>query len=153
MFDLPVYHVDSIQFQPGWKYTPKHECDAALDELAEGDRWVIDGFGSNEVIERRLWQADTVVFVDFSFAIHLWWATKRQWASRTGARAELPQGCPEFTLFFTWKLYRALWQVYREYCPWFRDMILELPDETAVFHLRSPQEYRAFLREHVKYSK
>ena len=149
-FDLPLIHVDSIQFQPGWQYTPRQECDAALDEIAAGERWVIDGFGSDDVIERRLRLADTVVFVDFPFPVHLWWATKRQWKSRTAPRAELPEGCPEFTVSYTWRLYKVMWQVNRDYCPWFRDMILELSDAVSVFHLRSPAEYRVFLLEHVK---
>ena len=149
-FDLPIHHVDSIQFQPGWQYTPKHECDAVLDALAASECWIIDGFGSREVIKRRLWRADTVVFVDFHFAVHLWWAAKRQWQSRAEPRSELPEGCPEFTFAYTWKLYRALWEVHWHYRPWFRTLTLALPETTTLVHLRSPNQYRAFLREYVK---
>ncbi len=149
-FDLPVHHVDNIQYRSGWQYTPKHECDTTLDRIAAGERWIIDGFGSDDVIERRLRRADTVVFVDFPFPVHLWWATKRQWKSRAAPRAELPEGCPEFTFGYTLKLIKVMWQVNRDYCPWFRDMILELPDATNVFHLRTPTQYRVFLLEHVK---
>ncbi len=72
--ELPVRHVDSIQYQSGWLRTPAAECDSRLDEIAAGNRWIIDGFGSNVVIERRLRAADTVVFVDFPLSVHYWWA-------------------------------------------------------------------------------
>ena len=80
--NLPVHHVDSIQYKPGWRRTPSDECDLVLDELAASERWIIDGFGSDGVIERRLRAADTVIFVDFPLQVHYWWACKRQWRSR-----------------------------------------------------------------------
>ena len=143
--DLPVYHVDSIQYQPGWTRTPKDECDYQLDALITKDEWVIDGFGSDDVIERRLRAADTVVFVDFPTWAHYWWAFKRQVKSCVAQRAELPANCPEFTFSYSWKLFRVMWEVRRDYTPWFRKLVLPLPDDTKVFHLRMPREWQRFL--------
>jgi adenylate kinase family enzyme len=145
---LPVHHVDSIQYQPGWKRTADDECDAVLDELAGRPRWIIDGFGNDHVIERRLRVADAVVFVDFPLWRHYWWAAKRLWLSRGGQRVELPPDCPEFTLSYTWKLLKVMWIVDREYRPWFRRLIAELPDATRVFHIRSLRDWRAFCDEY-----
>lgn len=143
---LPVHHVDSIQYRPGWERTPADECDRRLDAIAASERWVIDGFGNDEVIARRLRAADTVVFVDFPLPVHYWWACKRQWRSRRGQRDELPADCPEFTLAYTWKLARVMWQVHRDYRPWFRRLIGELPDSTEIVHIRSAWQWRAFAR-------
>ena len=142
--ELPVHHVDSIQYQSGWLRTPAAECDSRLDELAAGDRWIIDGFGSNEVIERRLRAADTVVFVDFPLSVHYWWACKRQWKSRRRQRQELPENCPEFTVRYSCKLAMVMWQVHSHYRPWFTRLVNELPDDITVFHLRSPREWGEF---------
>jgi adenylate kinase family enzyme len=141
---LPVHHVDSIQYRPGWQRTPDAECDRELDGLASSASWIIDGFGSDDAIERRLTAADTVVFVDFPLPVHYWWACKRQWQSRRRQRAELPDNCPEFTLGYSWKLARVMWQVHRDYRPWFRGLVDDLPATTAVVHIRSPGEWRAF---------
>jgi len=120
------------------------ECDRSLDELASSQKWVIDGFGTQEVITRRLSAADGVVFVDFPLTVHYWWACKRQWRSRRHQRSELPDDCPEFTLTYSWKLAREMWEVHRDYRPWFLDLIQRLPARVRIFHLRSPKEWKDF---------
>jgi adenylate kinase family enzyme len=142
--NLPVHHVDSIQYKPGWRRTPSGECDLVLDELTDSERWIIDGFGSDGVIERRLRAADTVIFVDFPLQVHYWWAFKRQWRGRPRQRAELPDDCPEFTLGYNWKLAKVMWEVHRVYRPWFLKLTKNLPDKVSVIHIRSPDEWKAF---------
>ena len=43
ILNLPVTHVDSIQYQSGWRRTPDEECDQRLSAIASEDRWIIDG--------------------------------------------------------------------------------------------------------------
>ena len=121
--DLPVTHVDSVQYRSGWQRTETAECDRILDGAAQADRWVIDGFGSDASIEQRINLADTVVFVDFPLWRHYWWAGKRQWAARHGQRSELPENCPEFSFTHTRKLFAVMWLVHRDYTPWFRTLL------------------------------
>ena len=147
---LPVHHVDSIQYQPGWERTPSAECDRRLDEVAASQSWVIDGFGSDGAIERRLSAADTVVFVDFPLLVHYWWTCKRQWRSRRRQRAELRDNCPEFTLRYSWKLAKVMWEIHRDYRPWFTKLVNGLPDNVSVFHIRTPKEWREFLFQHSR---
>ena len=147
---IPVYHVDSIQYQPGWERTPSDECDRRLDKLAATESWIIDGFGSDGAIERRLGVADTVVFVDFPLPVHYWWTCKRQWHGRRRQRAELPDNCPEFTLRYSWKLATVIWSVHRDYRPWFTELVSALPGDTSLFHIHSPKEWRGFLGQHCR---
>jgi len=141
---LPVYHVDSLQFQPGWKVTPQVETSQKLDQIAQTNAWIIDGFGTKEVIERRFNGADTIVFVDFPLWRHYGWAFKRQMGSFKKVREELPENCPEFSLQYTWKLFRAIWRVHKEYRPWFREKIQALPPSTQCFHIKSKQDWQKF---------
>jgi adenylate kinase family enzyme len=146
---LPVHHVDSIQYQSGWLRTPGEECDSRLDQLSAEDRWIIDGFGNDEVIERRLRAADAVVFVDFPLPVHYWWACKRQWRGRKNQRQELPDNCPEFSLKYSWKLATVMWQVHRRYRPWFARLVSALPDDVTVFHIRSTRQWSEFASQQV----
>ncbi len=145
---LPLFHVDSFQFRPGWERTPVEECDRILDGFAAQREWVIDGFGSRPCIERRMEAADTIVFVDFRLAVHYWWALKRQFASGRRPRSELPPGCPESSVRHTCWLFRIMWRVHREFRPWFLAR-LGRKSGAHVHRIRSPGEWRRFLREHA----
>lgn len=147
-YDVPVFHVDSIQYRNNWTYIPKTECDAILNEMAEREKWLIDGFGSKPVIQRRLELADTVVFVDFRLLRHYHWAMKRLVRSRTRPRTELPEGCSEFNIQYARKLMVMMWQVHRDYTPWFRDLVSGLPPSTVVYHIRSPRELDRLVLKH-----
>lgn len=139
--DLPVVHVDSIQYRPHWRRTPVEECDRLLDAAAAGERWIIDGFGSDNAIARRIRAADTVVLVDFALWRHYWWAAKRQWRARTEPRAELPEHCPEWSLAHTALLASMMWRVHRDYRPWLRTLVEEKKGHGNVVHIRSPADW------------
>lgn len=142
LLDLPVVHVDSIQYLPNWGRTDIAECDAVLDQAASEARWIIDGFGSDDVIARRVERADTLVFVDFPLWRHYWWAAKRQWRSRLGQRAELPENCPEFKISYTKRLIFVMWLVQRQYRPWFQALIHDKRRTGNGIHVRCPKELK-----------
>lgn len=104
--------MDSIQFLEGMRTRDPEETAAALREIAARDRWLIDGFGSMNVMLERFRLADKVIFVDFPLWRHYWWCTKRQVKSLRAPRAELPAGCDEATLAYTVTLFKILWRVH-----------------------------------------
>ena len=147
VLQIPVTHVDSIQFQSEWQRTPEEECDQILNEIAAKGRWIIDGFGGDDVIESQLELADTVLFLDYPIWWHYWWAIKRQFAARKGQRQELPANCPEFTLAYTQKLIRVMWLVHREYTPWFRRFVQVKAQTGHVITLRSTKDLKQLYRQ------
>jgi adenylate kinase family enzyme len=116
-YSLPLTHVDSIQYLAGMKVRPKEETSKILNKLAEQDRWLIDGFGTMEVMEKRFHLADKIIFVDFPLWRHYWWCTKRQIKSFWEPRIELPVGCEEATISHTINLYKILWRVHTQIKP------------------------------------
>lgn len=140
ILNLPVIHVDSIQYQNEWRRTPNEECDRLLIEAADKEQWIIDGFGNDDIIERRIDRAETVIFTDYPIWRHYWWALKRQLASRKGQRQELPDNCPEFTITYTKKLIQVMWLVHREYTPWFRKLLAAKNKTGNVRILHNPKE-------------
>lgn len=51
-YSLPVTHVDSIQYLAGMNVRDPLETTNILNKLAEREHWLIDGFGSFEVMQK-----------------------------------------------------------------------------------------------------
>jgi adenylate kinase family enzyme len=137
---LPVYEVDAVQWLPGWQRAPLDETSRILDGWAADETWIIDGFGPMPVIERRLDRADTIVFIDFPFARHLWWSAKRQLASRVRGQAWAGQRRPPANLL----LFRTLRMV-NAWRPQLLEMVSRSNRAARLVHLHSPSEMRRWL--------
>jgi len=139
---ISVHEVDEVQFLPGWRRAPLDEVAHTLEAWAADDSWIIDGFGPWPVIDRRMSRADTIVYVDFPFRTHLWWAAKRQVVSLVQRRAWAGQSAPPSSLL----LFRTLRRVHA-----MRPDLLELVTKSGrsakLVHLRSPREMARWLSE------
>jgi len=147
--DLPVTHVDSVQFLPGWRVRDRAETARLLDAVAAGERWILDGFGGRECIARRLAAAEVTVLVDLPLVVHLARGLRRQLAAARAPRAELPADCPEASLRRTLRLARTLLRVHRDEVPWLRARVGELPPDRRVV-LRSRRDLDALNRALVR---
>jgi adenylate kinase family enzyme len=139
---LPVHEVDEVQWLPGWRRAPLDEVAHTLEAWAAQDAWIIDGFGPWPVIDRRMGRADTIVYVDFPFRTHLWWAARRQVVSLVRRSAWAGQSAPPPSLL----LFRTLRRVHA-----MRSDLLELVTKSGraakLVHLRSPREVADWLGE------
>jgi len=139
---IPVHEVDEVQWLPGWHRAPLDEVTHILEGWAAEDSWIIDGFGPWPVINRRMGRADAIVYVDFPFRTHLWWAAKRQAMSLVQRRAWAGQSAPPSSLV----LFRTLRRVHA-----MRSDMLELVTNNGrsakLVHLRSPHEMTHWLGE------
>lgn len=105
--DLPVYHMDQLNWRPGWVESSKDEIRARLAAITASDRWLIDGnYGGT--LDARLARADTVVYLDFPIRLCAWRVLRRIWTYRGQTRPDMTEGCPErFDLEFF--LYLLAW--------------------------------------------
>ena len=60
---LPLYHLDLLWHRPDRTTVSRDEFDAALAEILQKDRWIIDG-NFSRTLERRLAECDTVYLFD-----------------------------------------------------------------------------------------
>ena len=99
---LPVLHLDSLHFLPGWVERPREEERRLVGEFLDAnDGWVIDGTYSKLHFERRLESADLILLLDFNrFACYFRaWRRFRRYKGRT--RLDMAEGCTEkFDLAF-----------------------------------------------------
>lgn len=144
---LPYHAVDNIMWKPGWVRTPEDQFLKAHDALLAGERWLIDGYGSWESVERRMRAADTIIFVDHPIWIHYWWATKRQVKSLFFGRPDGPEGCPMFPV--TVRLFRMMWWLHRQMRPKLLAAIEQRRETARIIHIKSPAELARFTADPV----
>jgi adenylate kinase family enzyme len=104
--DLPVFHMDQLNWQSGWIESSKEEIRKRLSTIVAGERWLIDGnYGGT--LAPRLARADTVIYLDFPISLCVRRLLRRIWTYRGTTRPDMTEGCPErFDLAFLWYLLR-----------------------------------------------
>ena len=139
---LPYFAIDKIQWKPNWVQTPESEFTASHEAWLSQGRWLIDGYGSWESVQRRMTMADTIVFVDHPIWIHYWWATKRQVKSLFLGRPDGPDGCPMFPV--TIRLFKMMWWLHWAMRPKLLAAIETHRGRARIIHIRSPKELAEF---------
>lgn len=104
---LPLFHMDKLNWKPGWIESTDGELRAKLRETVAGERWIIEGtYGGT--LDERLPRADTVLYLDYPIPLCFWRVLKRIVTWRGRSRPDMTEGCPEgFNLAFL--LYVARW--------------------------------------------
>ena len=116
---LPLYYLDRIYHRADRTTVSREEFDAALQQIMETDRWIIDG-NYQRTLEMRLKECDTAFFLDYPLELCLGGA-----ASRVGTvREDLP------------------W-VESELDPEFRQYILDFPKEQLPHIYELIERYRS----------
>ena len=107
-YGIPVLHFDRVQFTPNWQERDRGEAHRMVHEFMERPQWVMDGTYSKFEYERRLEEADEIVFLDFPRLVCFFRAWKRYFQFQGGTRADMADGCiekmdPEFIWWLLWK--------------------------------------------------
>lgn len=100
---MPVTHLDTLFWRPGWRETPKDEWRETMQRLVREDAWLIDGnYGGT--LDERLRRADTVIYLDMPRRLCLWRVLKRSMTHQGRSRPDMAEGCPERLdlKFLTW---------------------------------------------------
>ncbi|WP_405494619.1 adenylate kinase [Nocardia sp. NBC_00511] len=75
---LPVVELDAHFWQSGTTALPPNRWRVVQQQLANGDRWILDGdLGRFDIAEVRLAVADTIVVLDFPLWLCAWRAVRR----------------------------------------------------------------------------
>ncbi len=91
---LPVYHMDKLNWRPGWVESSKDEILERLAGIISTDRWLIDGtYGGTLGV--RLERADTVINLDYPIRLCIARLLRRIWTYQGRTRPDMTEGCPE----------------------------------------------------------
>lgn len=92
--NLPVIHLDSYYWQPGWIETSTEEWATKQKLLIKKERWIIDG-NYLKTMDIRLQAADTIILLDFSRFLCLWRILQRYLRYKGTVRPDMADGCAE----------------------------------------------------------
>ena len=108
-YDIPVLHLDSVQFLPQWEIRCQEEKVKMVgDFLDSHTQWVVDGTYSKLHYARRMEEADEIVVMLFSCGACLLRAYIRYRKYRNKTRPDMAEGCTEK---FDWEFAKwILWQ-------------------------------------------
>lgn len=140
---LPVVHIDTLYWQPGWIMRPRDEIGRLTNAVAKGDSWIFEG-NHSETMEFRAARAQMLIFLDMATPRRLWRVVRRTVAHYGRARPDMAEGCGErFDLdFLKWAAnYRKNGRIRA------LDFMKQAPAHLEKHHLRNPGEVAAFLRD------
>lgn len=92
--ELPVVHLDSIFWLPGWVEMEREAFDDRVRQELEKPKWIIDG-NYNRTMPQRIAKCDTVIYLDFSRFACLLGVLKRVITNHGKVRPDMGEGCPE----------------------------------------------------------
>lgn len=92
ILNLPVYHLDTMYWNPGWIETPKDKWESVVRELADNDQWIIDG-NYRSTMDIRLNSADTIIFLNMSTLLCTYRIIKRRFMFKGKKRPDMTEGC------------------------------------------------------------
>lgn len=143
-YQVPVLHLDTVQFLPGWEVRTDAEkqelvC-AFLDEHPDG--WIIDGNYGSLSYARRCEEADVIIQMLFSRLNCLCRVIRRYRIYKGKNRPDMTEGCNEKLdlEFVRWILWEGRSQKLRER---YRNVREQYPDKVVV--IKNQRQLDAYL--------
>ena len=129
IYNCPLLYLDTIQFEANWKIRDIDEGLLMVGEFLKNDSWIIDGNYREFLQEKRLQDADKIIFMNFPRHICFPQAFKRYLHYKNKTRESMADGCNEkFDLeFIKWLLFegrkKSIKNHYNEICKCYKDKI------------------------------
>ncbi|WP_252229816.1 MULTISPECIES: DNA topology modulation protein [unclassified Clostridium] len=94
-YNCPILYLDTINFEAEWKERDREKGKVMVEKFMKNDSWVIDGNYTEFYQERRLEEADKIIFMNFPRRVCLKQAYKRYLNSKNQVRESMAEGCME----------------------------------------------------------
>jgi adenylate kinase family enzyme len=92
---VPVVHLDALNWQPGWKVLTAEAFRSRLSDAIAGDTWITDGNYAVLTFDLRLPRADLLIWVERHRLGCAWRVFRRAIRSQFRADEDLACGCKE----------------------------------------------------------
>lgn len=140
---LPVVHLDTLFWEPGWVEPDAEQFRARVSEAIAADAWICEGNYARRTFDLRLPRADLIIWLDTPRLTYFTRVIMRSVMNRP--RSDLPTGCTE-------KLDRAfltflnfVWNFDHGYRPGIDAVRQAIGPQIPTVHLRCRWQIGAFL--------
>lgn len=93
IYNIPATHIDGIHHLPNWQPRDKTERDEMILNIANQEKWIIDGT-YKATLKARLEKADLIIWLDFSTFNQIKGIMERYLKNKGVEKTEIP-GCKE----------------------------------------------------------
>ena len=143
-YQTDVLHFDTVQFLPDWVIRSEDEKKKITEEfLNTHDSWVIDGNYSKLFYERRMAEADIIIFLLFNRFSCFYRAYHRYIKYKNKTRPDMADGCKEKfdSEFAKWILWRGRTKRVREQ---YKNTILKYEKKSVV--IKNQKELDGYIK-------
>lgn len=141
---IPVYHLDAIHWQPGWKPIGRGTFIEAQHKTLKQETWIIDGnYGGT--MDIRLREADTVIFLHYKTIRCLYRISKRRIQYRNRTRPDMGPDCPEK---LDWEFFQWVLQFNKVKVPAIYERLEQL-DNKNIYIFKTPRALKQFLKIYI----
>ncbi len=140
---LPVVHIDTIHWQPGWIERSRDEKTQLCLDVEARDCWIFEG-GHSATWENRMARADLLIWIDRSATLRFLRVLRRTLLQRGQSRPDLPENCPE-RLANLPEFFRFMWRTKKTARAKMQQLVATAPSTCRVVYLRSNREARMFI--------
>ena len=96
ILNIPVLHLDKVNFLPEWKERNKEESKKIVEDfIKNNDKFIIDGNYIKFVYDLRMKLSDKIIFLDFDRITCLFQAFQRYNKYKGKVRDSMTEGCYE----------------------------------------------------------
>lgn len=143
LYELPVFHMDQLFFNPGWEEKSKEALIEEVESiLHENEEWVIEG-NYSKTLPSRLAQSTHVFFLDYPRRIYTYRVVKRLLKTYGKVREDMAPGCPE-RIDFSFLKYVWTFKKCRR-TKLLKLVQAQLPDQCEFVVFTHPRECRKYL--------
>ncbi len=137
---LPLIHVDTIIWKPGWQPIGNNKTAEILREISSKEEWIIEGYITKEVRTFIFDRADTIIYLDYPPIVATFRYLKRWLKHRKDPRPEL-EGSPEK---FDWEFMKLVWN--KGEAVSLNKFLAQIKNPEKLIKLTSVSQTNAFLR-------
>ena len=102
-YNIPVLHLDSVHFEPGWVERKDEEANEIVKQfIKDNESWIIDG-NYRKLAPKRFELSDEIIFLNYNRFTCLKGVIKRYFENKGKTRSDMTVGCDEKLDFtFLW---------------------------------------------------
>lgn len=130
--NLPLFEIDSILWQKGWKPTPEEDYNAIHQDIISSGSWIIDGLGRLDSLEARLMASTDIIVVEFPLWQHYWLAAERHVTWIQGEDVQTPGGHGDMPPLKA--LFKTIAEVDKTWLPKIKKLVLVAESAGVTIH-------------------